>query len=239
MKFYDLHVHSAFAEGQSSLEQLAQTAKLLGYKGICFSVYFTSDSQIKQLKEKIADVQKKSGIEIFLGFEARDEKELMKLVERRRKFDVLLVHGGDLKLNRLACETPEVDILTHPELNRNDSGLNHVLLKAAAKNEVAIEINFRNILLASKKTRSKVLSNIEKNIKLAKKIKNLIIISSGAISHWEMRDPQIMISFATQFGLELNEAKDSLSGIPEKILEKSRERKSEKWIMSGVRIIKS
>ena len=34
MKFFDLHIHSAFSGGQSSLEQLASTAKELGYTRI-------------------------------------------------------------------------------------------------------------------------------------------------------------------------------------------------------------
>lgn len=238
MPFYDLHIHSAFSEGESSLEQLASTAKKLGYSGICFSEYFENDSQIKNLWEEILKVKGEVGIEIFLGFEARNEKELMKLVERRTKFDVLLVHGGDLRLNRIACGTPEVDILTHPEFNRNDSGLNHVLLKSAAKNNVAIEINFRQVLIASKKTRSKILSNIEKNVRLAKKLKAPLIICSGAISHWELRDPKVLNSFAMQLGLDLKNAENSLSKVPQEILERSKERRSEKWIMPGVKIVK-
>src|SRR3989338_2487680 len=102
MKFFDLHVHSAFSGGTSSLEQLASTAKELGYTGICFAEYFENDSQIKKLKEDISKVSEKVGIDIFLGFEARNPKELHKLVERRRMFDILLAQGGNLEMNRLA-----------------------------------------------------------------------------------------------------------------------------------------
>ncbi len=237
MKFFDLHIHSAFSEGESSLEQLAITAKELGYIGICFSEYFKSDNQIKKVYEEIQKVKEKVGMEIFLGFEARDTKDVYKLIERRRKFDVLLVHGGDVKLNRIACETPQIDILTHPEFNRNDSGLNHILVKEAAKNGVAIEINFREILIASKRSRSKVLQNIVRNVMLAKKYRTPVILCSGAVSHYELRNPQILTSFATQLGLGLPEAANSLSKIPENILKKSKERKSEKWVMPGVKVV--
>ncbi len=236
MSFYDLHIHSAFSEGQSSLEQLASTAKELGYTGICFSEYFRNDEQIKKLEKEIQKVREKIKIEIFLGFEARSIAELAKLVDKRRKFDVLLVHGGDLKLNRIACETPEVDILTHPELNRYDSGLNHILVKAASKNNVAMEINFREILLANKKSRSKILSNIEQNVKLAKKYKTTIIICSGAVSHFELRDHLVLSSFATELGLGLKEAKGSISKVPENILKQTKERQKEKWIIPGVMV---
>ena len=238
MKFFDMHLHSAFSGGTSSLEQLASTAKELGYTGICFAEYFQNENQLKKLKEEIARVERKVGMEIYLGFEAKNPKELSKLVERRRMFDILLVQGGDLTMNRLAGETPQVDILTHPENNRNDSGLNQVLIKFAAENNVAIEINFREILLASKRTRNSIMRYVSNNVRLAKKFHAPIILCSGAISHWELRDPQVMISMANQLGLELNETKDSISEIPEKIIKQSKERKSEKWIMPGVKVMK-
>lgn len=238
MNFYDLHVHSAFSGGESSLEELASMAKQLGYKGICFTAYPISEREENILKAEIENVKKKVGIEIFLGFEARNIKELKSLANRRREFDILLARGGDLNLNREACKTPEVDILTHPEYERFDSGLNHVLVKDAAKNNVAVEVNFREILITSKATRSKVLANIQNNIKLAKKFKAPIILCSGAISHWELRDFYCLISFATQLGLELKEAKTAISKVSENIITRTKERKSEKWIMPGVKIVK-
>jgi len=238
MNFFDLHVHSAFSEGESSIEQLAAMAKELGYSGICFSEYYKNENQIKKLYYEIEKVKQKVGIEIFLGFEARSPKELMLLKERRRRFDVLLVHGGDLRLNREAVETPEVDILTHPEFGRQDSGLNHVLMKLARKNNVAVEINFRNILIESKSSRSKLLARMQNNARLAKKFHAPVILCSGAVSHHEMRDPHVIVSMAEQLGLDLDKAKESLSKIPEKILQQAKERKGERWISPGVKILK-
>lgn len=235
MKFYDLHIHSAFSGGESSLEQLASSAKELGYNGICFVEYFENDSQIKTLKNQLSEISKKVGIEIYLGFEARSMKELHKLSERRKTFDIFLVQGGNLQLNRLACETPKVDVLTHPEMGRTDSGLNQVLMKLAAKNNVAIEINFREILITSRKTRNFVMKNVAQNVKLAKKFHTPLILCSGGVNHFELKDPQIMISLANQIGLNLNEAKEAISKIPESIIKQSVERKGEKWVMPGVK----
>lgn len=238
MNYFDLHVHSAFSEGSSSLGQLATAAKELGYKGLCLAEYYKNDEQIKKLKTEIEKIEQKVGIEIFLGFEARNLKELSILKERRKRFDILLVRGGDLRLNREAVETPEVDILTHPEFERQDCGMNHVLMKAANKNNVAIEINFREVLVSSKRTRSMILKHMLQNIKLAKKYKIPIIACSGALSHWDICDPQCLISFVSLLGLELNEAKATASKIPEKILKQIKERRDEKWIMPGVKVVK-
>lgn len=219
------------------MEQLAQTSKELGYSGICFAEYFQNDEQLEKLKNEIKSIEEKVGIDIYLGFEARNTKELYKLVERRRLFDILLVQGGDLELNRLACETPQVDILTHPENNRFDSGLNHILVKSAAKNNVAIEINFRELLLSSKKTRSMIMRHMSQNVKLAKKFHAPLILSSGAVSHWELRSPQSMVSMAVEMGLEMPKAKDSISKVPSDIVNQIKERKIDKWILPGVKMV--
>lgn len=237
MQAYDLHVHSAFSGGSSSLEELASTAKQLGYTGICFVAYPMSEREEGILKAEIERVKKIFKIEILLGFEARNRKELENLKRRRKEFDILLVRGGSLKMNRLAVETRGVQILTHPEYERFDPGLNHVLAKLAAKNNVAIEINFREVIVTSKRTRENVLRNISKDVMVAKKFHAPIIICSGALSHWMMRDPYVLSSFATQVGLELKEAKDAITKVPKKIIEEAKERRSKGWVMEGVKIL--
>jgi ribonuclease P/MRP protein subunit RPP1 len=170
----------------------------------------------------------------LLGFEARTVRELKFLAERRREFDVLIARGGELEMNREACETPEVDILSHPEYERTDPGMNQVLAKLAAKNNVAIEINFREILTSTGKTRSKILANMQGNVRLVKKYRTPIILCSGATNHFELRDPRCMISMACQLGLELKEAKNAMSDVPERIIKEIEERRGDKWIMPGV-----
>lgn len=238
MKFFDLHIHSAFSEGESTIEQLAERAKGLGYSGICFSEYYEGRAQLEKLKAEIAKARQKTKMEIFLGFEARNTRELRRLADMRRMFDILLARGGDLKMNRVAIETKEVDILTHPEHGRYDCGMNHVMAKLAKRNDVAIEINLREILTSTKKTRSRILGNMRDNIALEKKYKMPIILCSGAISHWELRDPFCMISMVEQLGMEPEQAKEAISKIPEKIIKRAEERRSERWIIPGIKIVK-
>src|SRR3989338_332628 len=237
MSYYDFHVHSAFSEGESTPEEMANRAKILGYKGMCFVVYYKGKENLKKIRKEIEDVSKRTKLEIFLGIEARNIHELNKLAKIRREFDILLARGHDINFNRKSVEMPEVDILTHPEFERKDSGLNHIMIKLAAKNNVAIEINFREILLSSKTTRSFILHNIANNVMLCKKYKTPIIICSGAISHWQLKDPSILQSMGCLFELELNEAKKSLTEIPSRIIEAVKEKRSRKWIMPGVKEI--
>ena len=235
MKFFDLHVHSTFSEGESTVEQFAMRAAELGYTTICFSEFYEGRAWLEKIKADIAKAEKKSGVEILLGLEAGNTKELRRLIDMRPMFDVLLVHGGDLRLNRAAVETKEVDILTHPERGRYDSGLNHVMAKLARKNDVAVEINFNEILNSTKKTRSRIMGYMSDNIELAKKYKMPIVVCSGAKSHWDMRDPLSLASMTEQLGMPLNKAKQAVSKTPEAIVKEIKKRKSSDWVMPGVR----
>lgn len=238
MNYYDFHVHSEFSEGESSIEDIAKRAKLLGYKGICFTTYLDDKNKIKKTKEIASNLSKKNGIEIFIGFEARNTSELEKLIKSRREYDVLLVKGSDLLLNRKAVETKEVDILTHPEYNRRDSGFNHVMAELAAENNVAIEINFREILNSSKNTRANIMHKIKNNVVLCKKYRAPVIICSGAVTHWQLRDPKVLMSMGCLLGLELNETKKAISEVPENIIKMIKERQDEKWIRPGVKVVR-
>lgn len=238
MNCYDFHVRSDFSEGESSLQDFSSRAKILGYKGICITEYFQSRKQIEELKKRCKEIGKENGIDIFVGFQARNVKELSQLANLRREFDILLVQGGDVNLNRKAVETAEVDILLHPEFDRIDSGFNHTMAKLAKENNVAIEVNFREILLSSKNTRAHIIRNITENVKLCKKFHVQLIICSGAISHLQMKDPKVLISMGKILGLELSEAKKCVSEVPENIIKMSKERQSENWIGPGVKLVK-
>jgi len=237
MDFYDLHLHSEFSEGESSVEDFAKRAKILGFRGICFAIYYKDRKRVDQLKKKAVEVSKKTGTDIFIGLEATTLEELKKLIKIRRDYDLLLVRGAELNLNRKAVQTKEVDILTHPEYERKDSGLNHTMAKLAAKNQVAVEVNFREILLSSKNTRSHIMRHIRENVKICKKYKAPIILSSGAVSHWQLKDPKVLISMGCLLGLELNESKEALSKSPENMIRMIKERQGKRWIRPGVRVI--
>jgi len=237
MKFFDMHIHTKFSEGESTVEEIAQMAKRLGLAGVCLVYYINKFKEREELEAELKEVEKRYDIKLFMGFKARNLKELRFLVEKRREYDFLFVKGGDLKLNRKAVETPEVDILTHPEFERFDSGLNHIMVKLAKKNNVAIEFNFREVMTTSKVTRSNILKHLRLNMMLCKKYGTPIVITSGAVSHWEMKDPLVLSSFGILLGLDIKDAKRALSETPMKMIKMVRERRSKRWIRPGVRIV--
>jgi len=225
--FFDFHINGDY--------KLALEAYRIGYNGIALiqsSKNYKKDffNDFKQIKP---DFEVFSGVEIY----AKNKEGLRKNIQKfRENEDVLIVNGGNLKVNRAACEDPRIDILAHPFKKRRDSGINHILAKKAAENEVAIELSIDPILKTKYSLRAKLISHFRQIIKMHRKFGFPIIISSNAYSIYDLRKPNDIISLTRCFGMSEQEAGNSLSKIPLNIIERNKIRKG--IIVKGARIIK-
>ena len=238
MKFFDLHVKTKLSNGENSIEEMVEFAEKLGYHGLAVCDNFESLEKLREVKRVLKEIS--SPVEVYLGvnLEANDVNHLSQMINKvRDEVLVLIVHGGDYNINRAACENSKVDILAHPELGRIDSGLDEACLNAAKENNVAIETNFNEILLSYRKPRSFILNHIAKNIKLCDTYKVPIILTSGAKSKWEMRDPRQIISVTNILGLDLGKAFNSITSIPQEIVENNKRTLEGKKITEGVEIV--
>ena len=226
--FYDVHTHSTLSIGEDSPEAMAQFARRLGFSGI----------SVVRYHDAIATVPRFSGIELIdaVMIKPANAHELGTLAAAvRNSCDLLMVHGGDFNVNRAACENPMVDVLCHPDLGRKDSGLDHVCIKAAAENKVAIEVNFREILESYRKKRIHVLAGMKKNVRLARKYGAPVITASGAVTRYGLRSGRELAAVAHLLGLELGSAIDSLSSLPAELLRMNKEKRAHRrW--EGVHI---
>lgn len=216
--FHDLHVHTSLSIGENTVVEMAEFAKRVGLGAIGIARYYNG---------KIEQLPKAEGIDLVscIIIKSDSAADLDKAIRKvRNKAEIIMVHGGDYDINRAACENSMVDILCHPELGRKDSGLDHVCIKAASENKVAIEINFREILESYKRRRIYILSAMKKNVKLAKKYGASIVTTSGAVTKWGMRSGRELASFAYLLGLELGEAITTTSTVPEEMIRINREK---------------
>lgn len=216
--FCDLHVHTTLSIGENAPEDVTEFAKRLGLGAIGIVQYYPG---------QIVNLTKVEGVDIItcIMIKPASAVELSDLAAKvRGRAEVLMVHGGNYEVNRAACENPLVDVLCHPELGRRDSGLDHVCVKAAHDNEVAIEINFREILETYKRNRVMVLSSMKKNVKLCKKYEARMVTASGAVTKWGMRSGRELAAVANILGHELGTAIDTVSSVPLDIVAKNREK---------------
>jgi ribonuclease P/MRP protein subunit RPP1 len=229
-KFYDFCVH-AVPDGDNTAPELAALAGHFGYSGIALANH--SD----KLPQSWPLLSLPEGFEIFKGIELVEENpsKLHGLIGKFRKsVDILIVHGGSETVNRAALENPGVDILNHPAFDKS-SGLNQVLAKAAAENEVAIGLTLRSLLTSRGSRRIRLLSDLRANLDLARKYEVSLILSSDATSCFDLRAPMDALALAEICGLEEDEAIDAMSTVPEKII--SRKRPGTGYVREGVEVI--
>jgi len=222
-KFYDFSIHTA-PECSDSPEAMAETASGYGYAGIAITNHTPHQPQ----KPEMADHSK---IAVYPGIEivAKNPHHLMQMIRKHRaKVRVLSVHGGNEKINRAAVESPAVDILSHP-----DERLNHVLMRFASENRVAIEFNLDSIIKMRGRARVRALTNFRHNLKIARKYGAPMILASNAQSIYDLRAPAEMIALAGIFGMAEDEAIAALGTVPEEIIRRG----SENWIMEGVWVV--
>ena len=229
-KFYDFCVH-AIPDGDNTVEQLAALAQHFRYSGIALANHSDKLPQSRPL------ITSPEGFEIFRGIELVEENpsKLHGLIGKFRKsVDVLIVHGGSEAVNRAALENPRVDILNHPAFDKS-SGLNQVLAKAAAENGVAIGLTLRHLLHSRGSRRIRLLSDLRANLDLARKYDVSLVLSSDAMSCFDLRSPMETLALAEVCGLEEDEALEAISTAPEKIL--SRNSPGPGYIREGVEVL--
>ncbi len=226
--FYDLHFHGD--------ERVIKEAERLGYAGIGLTRYF-EDFNSKFLKqfdilESTSNIILKKSVEIS----CKNPEELrIKVQKSRKKADILIVQGGDLKINRAVCEDKRVDILSQPYRSRRDSGINHVLARKAAENSVAIEINLKILLKTNLRYRYRILSQFRHIIELQRKFKFPLIITCAATSIYDLITPQDITALSKCYQMSFEESFDAISKIPQKIIETNDVRNS--FVVDGVRIV--
>lgn len=228
--FYDFCVH-AVPDGENTVNQLAALARHFGYSGIALANH--SD----KLPQSWPVLPSTYEFEVFRGIELVEENpsKLHGLIGKFRKsVDVLIVHGGSETVNRVALENPRVDILNHPAFDKS-SGLNQVLAKAAAENDVAIGLTLRPILHSRGPRRVRLLSDLRANLDLARKYDVSLVLSSGATSYFDLRSPMETLALAEVCGLEESEALEAITVVPERII--SRNRPGSGHIREGIEVL--
>lgn len=142
---------------------------------------------------------------------------LIREVKNRNLKALLYVQGGNMRVNRFALEAG-VDALISPWFGRMDAGFDHVLAKLATKNDVAIGFSLEPLLRANPYEKVQILRFMIKCWQLVEKYRVPRFLTSSAENKWQVRAPKDLMSLGIALGMEIPQAKASLSFFPEKIL---------------------
>ncbi len=235
-KFYELCMQTTLSAGRDPVVEMVQRAEDLGFSGVAITDYVAEKHDVGDITDAVADISTNMDVRVGAKLRPDDGDALKRQVQQiRDEVDVLVVHGGDVSVNRAACGDTRVDVLAHPELGRKDSGLDHVMAKQAAENRVAVQLNVRQLLETRGKVRSHVLSHMRRNIRLCKKFGAPIITSSGAQNIHQLRGPRDLASIPRILGMDLKPGFRTVSEIPKQILDRADRVTSEETVQPGVR----
>jgi len=225
--FCDGNVHS-LPEGSDSPSRLALEARRLGFG--CLIICNHSRFEKAFFPEAASFIR---GVEVVMGIEvvAENAKVLhSRARSAKTRYPFVAVHGGSEEVNRAACEDPSVDLLVHPEEGRKALGI--AMIKAARDNDVAIGFDLSPMIRLRGASRSRWMGLALRNLALMRKFEVPAVITSGAMSHLDLRTPRDLISLAEVVGFEASEAKEALQHSL-KILDRNRRA----WASPGVEVL--
>jgi len=218
-----------------NLDEILKTLEELEFQKVIIVEELDKIKNVEEFDKKIKEI--KTGLEVYSGIIFTNFKKLVNVdVNFRKKFDLLLVKGGDLKMNREAVQNPFCDFLINPFENREDPGINHIFAKKAFQNNIGIVINIKNVKSKNSYEENKNLSKILEIAKLCRKYKVPFLFASFAKDKYELKDYKFFEAFEYVLGFEEKEIKENWKRVM-KILEESKKRRSDKWIMPGVELI--
>lgn len=249
MKFYDLNLR-----GQSYEKDLAlvMEANKFGWDYLNLNYFHDSFEEAIEYKdeliEELSSVQfdqtyrsKKTNFEhaeISMGINilSSNSNEIRKIIGKyREKSNYISCLGGDLKVNRSVCENRRIDVLSRPYYKRRDSGMNHVLAKEAQRNNVAIELCFKDILNNRLKYRANVISSFKEILMFHRKFKFPLILTTDSKSIYDVRSTRDIAAFFKSIGFTNEEIYNGFYYYPKQIVDFNKERKS--IIVKGVKLI--
>ena len=227
-RFFDLNVKSR------DFEEITKRAEKLGLAGICLVA--SSKENLEEYHKKIEEIKKIAKLEIIKGILIDEDKEkIVKIAKKnRRDFELILVKGGNYEINRIACSSRYVDILSTPGAGRKDCGIDHICCKDAKENEVLIELNFRELLKAKGMDRVRELHKMKEIVRLCKRFNTNFIVNSGAENIYELRGGRELAALSYSLGATLEEALLANSEVPLRLIQKNREKISQ--ILRGVEL---
>lgn len=131
--------------------------------------------------------------------------------------DLRICEGGTEEQNRKYVSDKQNDVLMNPELKSlgdkvhyRKSGLNQVLAKLAAKNDVAIGFGFSYVLNSKGVERAKIIGRMKQNVRICRKAGAKMVVCSYGSNVKEMRGAKDLLAFARLLGMTGTEVKHCL-----------------------------
>lgn len=218
------------AEGRSTAARFAATMADAGFDG---TVLATPPDGLQDID--LEGIREESTVDVVDGVEisTSDKGAVSEAISTvRSETTVLAVRGGTPTINRFVVERPAVDVLRAPLVGEGD--VNHVIVKAAKRNDVRIEVNLGRVLRGSGGPRVEALRGLRKLRELLEHFETPYVVSADPTTHLEVRGPRELIAVGEQIGFDEQGVRAGLEewGV---IAAENREKRSSSFVADGVR----
>jgi ribonuclease P/MRP protein subunit RPP1 len=230
-KFIDFQVK--YPSSTLEAESLALNLRKLGFKLVALTL--TNPEKLKDLKEIFSRFRVETVNR--LNLKPENPRELLnQLTSYRRKFEVISVICENRQVARQAAKDHRVDTLIFPA--GKIKLFDRAEVELASITGVALEFTLSQILSLKNKVFTRFLAEARVSAKLAVKKGIPIVFSSGAEDVYGLRAPRDLAALTqVLLGISQEKAMAAVSIIPEKIVEKNREKLSSSFIEAGVKLI--
>lgn len=229
-RFADLHLNISKEE---DVKDVLSFLTKLGY-GMVGLVSDLNGKKVEDWKR----IGESLGIDVVsrINLQPASTGELLRMLRKlRRRFEVIAVICTSKHIARLAARDRRVDLLVFPTRNLNFFDNSEAQL--ASKSNACLELNIKHIIETPRRFLPKVLFELKRVVKIAKKYEVPIITCSGATCIYEVKAPKDLASIPYILGLTEEEALQTVLLNPKAIVEKNRIKLSKNFVGVGVYVL--
>jgi len=235
--FIDLHLCPNLEDPKKTRRMIEKSAEL-GYG----AVGVTSPQRFPQSEiEKISEICEETGLDFIrrIDLEPANTAELLRILRLiRRKVEVVSVRCTSKSVARQAAKDRRVDILSFSPIDVRRRFFDSAEAELASKTSVSLEFDLAPLLYLQGYRRIRLLSKLRGEAFIAKKYGVPIVLSSGASDAALLRKPEDYVSLSYLFGMDLNDARKSMSNNPREIIERNRRKLSPDYVAPGVYVVR-
>jgi ribonuclease P/MRP protein subunit RPP1 len=226
-KFIDLHLRPVSKLEKDSMIILAQK---LGFSSIALSTFKTPSLKNQNLIEIISRVD----------LCPKNQRDLISSLKKvRRHYEIVCVECYTKSVARQAARDNRVDILNFPISlsSRLKVGFDRQEASLASRSNCTYEINISDIITQTSFTLSKFISLLRSEVDHAWRNDVPILVSSGAKTLWQLRDPRALTAFMSLIDTEIPNM-ELISQTPIKLIETNREKLGPDFLFPGMKVAK-
>lgn len=232
-RYVDLGIDSRTVDPRD-LEDMIEIAGSLDYSAL--GIKLDPEVRFRGL-EFLRRLSDRSGLDLVARVDLsprRKARFLRDLKEYRSAFGIVAVRTVSEYMSRVVLHDDRVDLISIGS-QASAKAFNASIAKLLALKHKVLEIELSGLILSRGLTRVVMLSRMRRWISLARRFGARVVVSSGAASKYLLRSPLDQASIAHILGMNISEALDSLSIVPDSIIERNRNRLDSRCISPGVR----